>query len=170
MTYRQTYRLTDKQTDRAWHGIMWCDDRSIHSTAERGLSASLSAPLGLAWHAHRPHSMHRLALAPPCAADRRCPPIGPLLACLLASACLLAYACLLLHAGSPLAPIWLNRPFAWPNGRSRSTGLQMAYAGIVGSLYARMSDAGMSAMGPQAISGRSETFWHADGTFGQGTV
>ena len=27
------------------HGIMWCDGRSIHSTAERGLSAPLSGPM-----------------------------------------------------------------------------------------------------------------------------
>ena len=83
------------------HGIMWCDERSIHSTAERGLSAPLS---GLAWHAHRPtarsarsgsslrprmswlahrpHCMHRLALRSVS---------GPL-ACLLLLACLLMLA------------------------------------------------------------------------------
>ena len=46
----------------------------------------------------------------------------------------------------------------------------MAHTGTLGSFLMRMRDAGLSAMGPQAIPGRSETFWHADGLFGQGTV
>ena len=59
-THTQTYRHD-------MHRIMWCDERSIHSTAERGLSASLSlGRLGwLGMLADRPRD--RLALAPPCA-------------------------------------------------------------------------------------------------------
>ena len=81
---------------------MWCDERSIHSTAERGLSASLSAPLGLAWHAHRPTARSArsgsslrprptVACSPTASASSRSshPSLARLLACLLACLCLL---------------------------------------------------------------------------------
>ena len=70
------------------HRIMWCDVRSIHSTAERGLSASLSGPM-----AHRAdcrwltQPTHCAASTADCSASRSA---HLLLSCL----CLLAYACL----------------------------------------------------------------------------
>ena len=42
-------------------------------------------------------------------------------------------------------------------------GLLWAHMGIARSVLMRMHMNGMTAMGPQAISGRFETFWHADG-------
>ena len=90
---------------------MWCDDRSIHSTAERGLSAPLSAPLGLAWHAHRPtarsaRSGSSLRHGPPCCFDDRLRGVSlcASLARLLLPACLLACLldCIRAHWGSSL--------------------------------------------------------------------
>ena len=83
-THRRTDRQTSIRADHGMHRIMWCDCRSIHSIAERTLSASLSAPLGLAWLAHRPTAR----------SARSSHPIARLLACL----CLLMLACLCLLA------------------------------------------------------------------------
>ena len=170
-TDRQTDRPTDRQTDRAWHAwIMWCDERSIHSTAERGLSASLSGPMARRADCRWLTQPTGLACSPTdFAASRSAHPIAH---CPLACLCLLSYACLLMIACSCLwlhtmALPWLfpriDRPFAWTNGGNGSTGLIWAPMGIVGSVLTRTHMSISSAMGPQAISGRFETFWHADG-------
>ena len=105
-TDRQTDRPTDRQTDRAWHAwIMWCDERSIHSTAERGLSASLSGPMARRADCRWLTQPTGLACSPTdFAASRSAHPIAH---CPLACLCLLAYACLLLlmapYNGSSMA-------------------------------------------------------------------
>ena len=79
------------------------------------------------------------------------------LACLL----LLALACLLL--GSLRLFAGLHRLIAHWNMRSRSTGLLWAHRRYLGTVLMHAHVTGSSAMGPQAVSGRFESDWHADG-------
>ena len=83
---------------------------------------------------------------------------------------LLAYACLLMPACLPLPHMGSLGPFPGLSRRSyrahaesRSTGLGMARMGIAGSILMRMHGSGMTAMGSEAVSGRSEGDWRGDG-------
>ena len=96
---QHTDRQTDRQTEHGMHGIMWCDERRIHSTAERGLSASLSGPMArradCRWLT-QPTDRCLLNVRTACSVSLFALSLARLLACLLA--CLLAYPCLCLLA------------------------------------------------------------------------
>ena len=81
--------------------------------------------------------------------------------CLCLLLLLLALACLLL--GSLRLFAGLHRLIAHWNMRSRSTGLLWAHRRSLGTVLMHAHVTGSSAMGPQAVSGRFESDWHADG-------
>ena len=166
---QQTDRPTDRQHDMAWDHVVRREEHPLHSgawslcfslcTAWAGLACSpTDCAIGSLWldpcaHgplllAQRTHCMLRLALRIPL------------------PACLLAYACLLFHTGSIMARCWLiawlSRLFACLNGRNGCTGLEMAPAGILGTLCARMHGTGMTGMATETRRSPVESDWHAD--------